>query len=724
LPRGTQLHVLNDRSTAIRAAVHDVQLTLGLTIGLVIIVIFLFLRRFTATIIPAVAVPISLIATFGAMYLFGFSIDNISLLALTLAVGLVVDDAIVMVENIYRHMEEEGLGAFEAALAGSREIAFTIISISISLVAVFIPVLLMGGIIGRIFNEFAVVVTVAITASAFVSLTLTPMMAARLLQPPHETDGQRGITGLFERGFAAMARGYAGLLRLALRYSLITFAIFLATLAATVWLVMTTPKGFLPTEDIGQLSVLTQARQDISFNAMAPLQRRVQDVFLRSPYVANVASIVGSSTPGSGLNNGRMFVELKPRDQRPDLQQVLASLRRELSAIPGISTFVTPVQNIRISTQMTRAEYQFVMQSLDRPLLYQSSQQMADAMSRDRFFTDVNSDLQINATQATVIVDSNKASLLGISAEQLRSTLYSGFGTREVSTIYRTGDAFSVIMEFNQGENWNPAALPDVRIRNTQGRLIPIGAFARIERTAGSLTINQLGQLPAVTIFFNLPRGISLSDAIARIGQLKTGLNLPQSITTTFAGTAQTFQQSLANQGLLIAAAVITIYIILGILYESYIHPFTILTDLPSAVVGALIALRLFGMDLSLIAVIGLLMLIGIVKKNAIMMIDVALHRQRQGEEPASAIETAAHLRFRPIMMTTMTAILGVFPIAVGAGTGAELRRPLGVAVVGGLIFSQALTLFVTPVLYIYMERLAAGLKRLMPRPQASRRAQ
>jgi HAE1 family hydrophobic/amphiphilic exporter-1 len=716
LPRGTSLHVLNDRSRSIREAVHDVQFTLGLTIVLVITVIYLFLRRLTATIIPALAVPISLIATLGGMYLFNFSIDNISLLGLTLAVGLVVDDAIVMLENIYRNMEEKGLGAFEAALVGSREIGFTIMSITVSLVAVFIPVLLMGGVIGRVFNEFAVVVTMAIAASAFVSLTLTPMLASKMLSPHDPARRGNWLVRAFERGFDAVTRAYDRSLKFCLRYPPLMMTVFLATLGGTVWLVTVTPKGFFPQEDIGQLSVSTEARQDISFDAMVALQQRVADVFRNSPYVANVASIVGPTNQSAGLNSGRMFVELKPRSERPDLQRVLADLRREAARIPGINTYATPVQNLRIGGRSSRAEFQFVMQGLDREQLYEWSQKMADAMGRDPHFADVNSDLQINATEATLVIDKDKANSLGISAERLRSTLYSGFGTRQVSTIYKTGDTFSVIMEFTNKVNWNTALLPDVRIRNAAGKLVPIGAFARVERTAGSLTINQLGQLPAITISFNLPSGVSLGEAVARINALKAELNIPRNITTTYSGTAKTYQDSLANQGILLAAAVVTIYIVLGILYESYIHPFTILTGLPSAVVGALLALRLFGMDLSLVAVIGLLMLIGIVKKNAIMMIDVALTTQREGKPPREAIYEAALLRFRPIMMTTLAAVFGVLPIAIGAGAGAELRQPLGVAVVGGLLVSQVLTLYMTPVLYLYMERLSATTRALWAR--------
>ncbi|MBA4097897.1 MAG: acriflavine resistance protein B [Rhodospirillum sp.] len=711
LPPTVSLDLRLDRSIPIREAVHDVEMTLLLTIALVILVIFLFLRRLTATIIATTAIPISLIATIGGMYLLDFSIDNISLLALTLAVGLVVDDAIVMLENIVRHIEE-GMQPFEAALKGSREIGFTIISITVSLVAVFIPVLLMGGVEGRVLHEFAVTVTMAIAASAFVSLTLTPMLCARLLKPMRHGPTRVGLLDrVLEGGFNAMLAVYDSILKFCLRFKPLMLLVFFATVGVTVWLGYAMPKGYFPQEDTGQLSVSTEAREDISFGAMVALQQQVADVFQRSPYVRSVSSVVGSG--GNSANSGRLFVELKPKSERPALQVVLNDLRRELSPIAGISTFMSPVQNLRLGGRSSRSQYQYVLQAVDKDSLFAWSGKVATAMEGDPHFADVSSDLEDGAQQVSLIVDRDKANALGISTNQLRSTLYSGFGTRQVSTIYETGDNYSVLLELDPAIAWSPDLLDTVYVRSASGALVPIGAFADVRRSVGELSINQLGQLPAVTISFNLPPGVSLGEAVARAEAMRTELGLPESVTSTFSGNAQAFQQALENMGLLILAAVLTIYIVLGILYESFIHPFTILTGLPSAAIGAFIALDLAAMDINVIAVIGILMLIGIVKKNAIMMIDVALTLQREGMDPAAAIYRACILRFRPIMMTTFAALMGTLPIALGAGASAELRQPLGIAVVGGLVVSQVLTLFITPVLYLYMEQLSQALRGL-----------
>ncbi|MBI1777744.1 MAG: efflux RND transporter permease subunit [Proteobacteria bacterium] len=705
VPPAVSIDVLNDRANSIRAAVADVQFTLGLTIVLVVMVIFLFLRRLSATVIPALALPVSLIATFGAMYVLGFSIDNVSLLALTLSVGLVVDDAIVMLENIVRHVEG-GMKPWEAALRGGREIGFTIISITLSLVAVFIPLFLMGGVVGRVFHEFAVVVTLAITLSAFVSLTLTPMLCSRFLHPEKAEEHNN----LFERiaggTLKLMTEAYASSLRWVLRHRPLMLAALLGTIVASGYLFSAIPKGFFPQEDIGQLGVATEAVPGISFTAMVELQTRARDIIRKDPAVQSVASSVGSGGFSNTVNSGRMFITLTPRDQRPPAAVVARRLRQAVSNIPGINVFINPVQNLQIGGRQSKSLYQYTLQALDIGDLYEWSGKLTRALAQTPQLQDVTSDLQVNNPEATLRIDREKAAALGVGIDQLRSTLFSSFGTRQVSTIYANSNDYRVILELEPKFQGDPSTLSRLYVHASTGQLVPIDAFAHIERTAGPLTVNHQSQLPAVTISFNLAQGVALGDAIDAIKKTEATMGLPATINTSFQGTAQVFQQALANQGLLLLAAVLTIYIVLGVLYESFIHPLTILSGLPSAGMGALLTLWIFGFDLSVIAMIGILMLIGIVKKNAIMMIDFALAAQREeGRAPADAIYQACVLRFRPIMMTTMAAIMGTLPIAIGHGASAELRQPLGVAVVGGLVVSQVLTLYITPVLYIYLDR-------------------
>jgi len=717
LPPSVTINVMNDASTAITESITDVQFSLFLTIGLVVLVIYLFTGHLMATIIPGLAVPLSLIAAFGAMYMLGYSIDNISLLGLTLSVGLVVDDAIVMLENILR-LSEEGLPMREAALQGASEVSSTILSMSISLVAVFIPILLMGGVVGRVFNEFGMVVTLAIMASALVSLTVTPMLGSRLsahaVRPPL-------LVRWFNAGFDRTLAGYDRGVSWCLRHRGTVMVGFVASIALSGYLFYTLPSSFFPQEDIGRLSVSTRAREDISYDAMRELQSQVAAIIAANPAVAHVNSNVGGNSR-SPLNNGSMFVELKPRDDRAPLAQTISELRRDTAKVAGLRTFVTPQQSLRFGGRSTASQYQLVVQALDSKATSEWSGKMQAAMRRDPLFADVTSDAQNAAIAADIVVDPEKAASFGITNDVLRQTLEMAFGGYNAAEIQSTGDSYEVIVEFDKSRAWSDELLRDINVFSNQSNtLVPLSNFAHVVRRAAPVTINQTGQMVSTTVSFNLPDGVSLSDATARIDVIKSEIAMPGDVFTTYGGTAAIFQQSQGNTGMLILAAVLTIYVVLGVLYESFVHPLTILSGLPAAALGALLALKAMGFDLSVIALIGLLMLIGIVKKNAIMMIDVAVELIRdKGETASAAIHEACVRRFRPIMMTTCCAMLGALPIALGTGASSELRQPLGIAIVGGLLVSQLLTLFITPVIFVEMDRLGKRVGRLFSRKHKS----
>ncbi|MBY5661985.1 efflux RND transporter permease subunit [Rhizobium leguminosarum] len=710
IPTSVNTVVMNDAAKPIRDAISDVKFTLLLTIGLVVLVIYLFTGHATATIIPGLAVPLSLISTFGMMYVLGYSIDNISLLGLTLAVGLVVDDAIVMLENILRHVEE-GMPVREAAIKGAGEVSYTIISMSVSLIAVFIPILLMGGVVGRVFNEFGMVVAIAIISSAIVSLTVTPMLASRLSN--HQSRPPL-IIRIFDAGFERTLRGYDRAVGWCLRHRPTILGVFLASVALTIYFFMTLPTSFFPQEDIGRLTISTQARQDISYSAMAALQQQAAAAVKANPAVNHVMSTIGGN-PNKPQNNGSMFVELKDKTERPPLDQTLRELRTAINKIPGLQAFVTPNQSLRFGGRQTASQYQLVVQALSADQTNLWAGKIQAAMRKDRLFTDVTSDAQNNALQANIVIDTERASAYGIDNDTLRTTLQESFSGYAAAEIQSTGDSYDVIVEYDTSKPWDDQKLSEIRVASANGSLVPLSNFAHVERTVGPVTINQTGQLVSTTVSFNLPEGVSLSNATAAIDQIKTEMSMPADVFTSYGGTAQIFEQSQGNTPYLILAAVLTIYVVLGVLYESFIHPLTILSGLPAAAFGALLALDIMGFDLSIIALIGLLMLIGIVKKNAIMMIDVAVETMRTtGEKATVAIHEACVRRFRPIMMTTFCALLGALPIALGTGASSELRQPLGIAVVGGLIVSQMLTLFITPVIFVEMDRFGNFLGRLI----------
>jgi len=707
------ISVVLDRTTTIRASFRDIQLTLLLSIALVVLVVFLFLRKGSATTIPSVAVPLSLLGTFGGMYLLGYSLDNLSLMALTISTGFVVDDAIVVLENITRYIEA-GESPMAAALKGSREIGFTVLSMSVSLVAVFIPILLMGGIVGRLFREFAVTLTLAIVVSLVVSLSTTPMMCARLLKPI-PPGGHGRLYRLSERAFTMLLNAYAATLGWVLRHQRVTLLVMLVTIGLNIYLFAIVPKGFFPQQDSGRIIGSIQASQDISFPAMREKMAEFVNIVLTDPAATAVVAFTGGNL--NTQNTGRMFISLKPLHERKvSADQIIGRLRGKLAHVPGANLFLQSVQDLRIGGRASNAQFQYTLQSTDLTELNTFAPRMLAKLRTLEGLRDVNTDQQNRGLQAALVIDRDTAGRLGIQAQAIDDTLYDAFGQRQVSTIYTALNQYHVVLEVAPEFQQNPEALNAIYVKSSTGAQVPLSAITHFAPSTTPLAVNHQGFFPSVTLSFNLAAGIALSDAVTSIQGAERDVGLPASVRASFQGTAQAFQDSLSNQPILILAALVTVYIVLGVLYESYVHPITILSTLPSAGVGAIIALMLCGMDLNVIALIGIILLIGIVKKNAIMMIDVALDvERREGKAPAAAIYEACLLRFRPIMMTTSAALLGALPLAVGTGTGAELRRPLGITIVGGLLVSQALTLYTTPVVYLYLERLRLHLRRARP---------
>jgi multidrug efflux pump len=721
LPATVQVRVLTDRTNTIRASVKDVEYELMLTVALVVMVIFLFLRNLAATVIPSVAVPLSIVGTFGVMYLLGYSLNNLTLMALTISTGFVVDDAIVMIENISRFIEE-GMDPMHAALKGSEQIGFTIISLTVSLIAVLIPLLFMGDVVGRLFREFAITLAVTILVSAVVSLTLTPMMCSRILKHTPEAEQTR-FYHASEKVFKSVIAFYGRTLEVVLRYRFITLLVTIATLVGTLWLYVVVPKGFFPVQDTGVILGISEAPQTVSFASMAERQQKLVDIVLQDPAVDNVSSFIGVDGTNTTLNSGRIQITLKPLDQRGiSASEVIQRLQPKVDAVDDIQLFLQPLQDLTVEDRVSRTQFQYSLEDPDQNELARYTRLMVQELGKEKVVTDVASDLQDQGLGARLVIDRDTAARLGIAMADVDNTLYDAFGQRQVSTIFTQLNQYHVVMEVGQGFQTDPTTLANLYVKSANGTQVPLSILAHWEQSRSQLSIGHQGQFPSTVVSFNLAPGKALGDAVDAVKRVEQRINMPLAINASFQGTASAFQTSLSNEPILILAALVTVYIVLGVLYESYIHPITIISTLPSAGVGAILALMITRTEFSVIALIGIILLIGIVKKNAIMMIDFALQAERDQHLPAEeAIFQACLLRFRPIMMTTMAALLGGLPLALGGGVGAELRKPLGITIVGGLLLSQLLTLYTTPVIYIYFDKLAQRMKPKVIEPAYER---